>query len=464
MKRCWPLLLLAGCAGAPDPGPLVELKPATFQAVLVERGVVGSVQEVKLSAPFDGKVDTLVPEGRLVKPGLAVVQMGAEEARDIWERAQLKVKQQQLQVPLTEAKGRFEAWRLGLERDNALLDLRMARLRYQLLDEGRAGTAIVEASETLGTLKAERETLAATLPEAIELHRKGYLSDKELAALRKRRAEIAAEERATRAKLDTLVAGPRNEELALERLKVEQAASQLEGARKRLKAGLINRGLDLARERQALARASETARYRKAKLEAGKVKSPVAGVVIYEEIWTGGTMAKVKAGDTVDEGSSLVVVADPAHQVVRASINDAAAARLALGLKVHCRCDAYPDMQLEGKVAAIAPVAGTRLEGDLNKLQAVEVEVALDHPDARLRPGMTANLEFVLAAEPNRLAVPSEALIRDKDGVAVRLLEDPPGWWRRPQLVRRAVTTGASNERETVLLTGVKAGDKVVLR
>jgi multidrug resistance efflux pump len=456
MRRLALALLLAGCH-APDPGPTLKLQPAPFRASLVERGEIGSEQEVKLSTPFQSKVDTILPEGSVVKPGDQVVKLGDEETRDRWERQRLRLRQTELQVPLTREKGRLDVWRLGLERDNAALDLRIAKLKYQLLDTGRAGTAIVEAAQTLGTLKAERETLTATLPEATQLHAKGYLSDNELATMKKRLAEVDAESAAVKVKLDALEAGPRSEELSLERLKVEKASASLAGAEKRLRAGRVGARLDDKRDGQAKDRAADAELYWRKLRDAAGIKAPVAGVVIYDEIWTGSTMAKVKPGDAVDEGTALVTIADPTRQIVRAQVNDAAAARLHEGLAVRCMFDAYPGLVLDGTIKAIAPVASARLDGDLNKLQAVEVRVALAHPDARLRPGMSANLEFVLEAEPDRLLVPTQAIGHDAKASWVYV-------WHRGEAVRHDVTLGRSNERETVVLTGLKAGDEVLLR
>ncbi|MDB5100809.1 MAG: efflux transporter, family, subunit [Cyanobacteria bacterium RYN_339] len=455
MKRAWVLLLLAGCH-APDPGPTLKLQPAPFRASLVERGEIGSEQEVKLSTPFQSKVDTILPEGSVVKPGEQVVKLGDEETRDRWERQRLKQRMTVLQVPLTRERGRLEVWRLGLERENAALDLQVAKLKYQLLDTGRAGTAIVEAAQTLGTLAAERETLTTTLPEATALHAKGYLSDNELATMRKRLAEVDALAVATKAHLVALEAGPRGEELSLERLKVERAASSLAGAEGRLRAGRVGAELDNKRDVQAEQRATDAEVYWHKLRDAATIKAPVAGVVIYDDIWTGSTMAKVKPGDAVDEGTALVTIADPTRQIVRAQVNDAAAARLHEGLAVRCLFDAYTGLVVAGTVKAIAPVANNRLDGDLNKLQAVEVRVALAHPDARLRPGMSANLEFVLEAEPNCLLVPTQAIGHDAKSAWVYVLERGYG-------ARRVVTLGRSNERETVVLTGVKAGEEVLL-
>ncbi|MFN3432560.1 MAG: hypothetical protein ACK46X_21765, partial [Candidatus Sericytochromatia bacterium] len=120
MRRAWTTLValsLSGCANAAE-GPFLTVKPETFRLVVTERGTVGSKHEVKLSAPFSGKVDTLLPEGTSVKPGQVVAEMGVDEHRDRWERARLKLRQKELERPLAQTRGDFEVWRLTRELEN----------------------------------------------------------------------------------------------------------------------------------------------------------------------------------------------------------------------------------------------------------------------------------------------------------------------------------------------------------
>lgn len=446
--------LLAGCAGNGPGGALYEVKRETFRSVVTERGAVGSEQEYQVPAPYAAKVDTLAPEGTLVKPGQVVATLGTEAQEDRWERARLQQRKQVLELPLAENKGGFEAWRLGVEVENARLELRIAKLKFQQLKLGRAGADIVEAAETLGALKAEREILKTTLPEAQALLEKGYLAEDELQRMTMRLGEIEAEIKATRARLTVLEKGPAKEEIALERLKVEQAAAALEGAKKRLRAGKVGGKLDQEAARLELERANEEAAFRSAEVARGTLKTPVAGVVIYNKHWTGSEMAKVKVGDAVRDGSALLTISDPRRQVVKASVDAGAVARLKTGMRVRCLFDAYAGLVALGTVRTIAPVAGNRLEGDLNKVQAIEVRVALDQPDARLRPGMSANLEFVLAEEPDRVAVPTEAIA---PGPAVYVFANG-------RYEKRPVTLGSASERETVVLEGLKAGEQVALK
>lgn len=446
---------LAGCA-RPYAGPVHVVAAAPFRAVLAERGVVGSETEIAVAAPFSAKLDTLVPEGTLVKVGQPVGKLAADEPRDEWAKARLRLTQMRLALPLTRLEREHDRWKKRQEAANADLDLKIAKLKLSLLVRGRAGTQIVEAAESAGALEAERAILAKTLPEAEALLAKGYVSEQEVRRMRGRLAQLGAERKAVQARLATLEAGPRREEIQLERLKVEQAASARQAAKKRVKAAEVEARLEIESAQSDVDRAAEREAYRAAQVRLATLRAPAAGIVIYEEIWTGGSVEKLKPGDAVDNGSALVKIADPGHQVVRCEVQEAAAAHLKVGMPVRCLFDAYPGLALPATLRWVAPVAGAKLEGDLARVQAIAVTVALAKPDKRLRPGMSANLEFVLAEEPGRLAVPTEAITKDAQGAAVQVLVG-----LQPQ--RRAVTLGQANERETVVLTGLVAGDRVAV-
>ena len=451
------LLLGLGACAPPYDGPTHELKAGPFRAVLAERGELGSEVEIAVAAAFNAKVDTLVPEGTIVKAGAVVGHLGAETQRDDWDKRRLRLAQMREQLPLTRARSDFEVVERETEARNAGLELAIARLKLALLVEGRAGTQIVDAAEGAGTLLAEREILDATLPEAEALRLKGYVSDDEVRRMRARQGQLEAELKAVRAKLAALEAGPRREEIALERLKVEQAASAREAARKRLRAERVEAALEKESAVSDVDRAAERERYFAAQLRLATLRAPAAGIVIYQDIWTGAGVEKLKAGDTVEEGSALVKIADPGRQVVRTEVQDAAAARLRPSMAVRCMFDAYPGLMLPGVIRRVAPVASAKLDGDLNRVQAIEVTVALAKPDPRLRPGMSANLEFVLAEEPNALAVPSEAIIAGEGGPRVWVVAGG-------RATARVITTGARNERETRVMSGLAAGERVALR
>lgn len=81
-------------------------------------------------------------------------------------------------------------------------------------------------------------------------------------------------------------------------------------------------------------------------------------------------------------------------------------ARLEIGQKTVVQVSTYPDHTFEGKVVKISPVLDplTRL---------AEVEVLLDNPEHKLKPGMYAHAEVTTGVIENVIVVPRHAVIEN---------------------------------------------------
>ena len=76
-----------------------------------------------------------------------------------------------------------------------------------------------------------------------------------------------------------------------------------------------------------------------------------------------------------------------------------------------------------------------------------------------LKANMTANAEIVLEEHPNALIVPEAAISYDSQRVASVDVLDPAAKSGRRKVV---ITTGVGNGTKTQVLSGLKAGDRVV--
>jgi HlyD family secretion protein len=85
----------------------------------------------------------------------------------------------------------------------------------------------------------------------------------------------------------------------------------------------------------------------------------------------------------------------------------------------------------------------------------VEIEVVLDDEEIfpRLLPGTSADVEVILEARNGALRVPTHALL---EGEQVLLVEDD-------RLVARNVEVGLSNWDYTEIVSGLSAGEEVVV-
>jgi hypothetical protein len=118
--------------------------------------------------------------------------------------------------------------------------------------------------------------------------------------------------------------------------------------------------------------------------------------------------------------------------------------------------NAYPDWRIPSHVIAIIPTA------DRSKAT-VKVRIALDTKDDRIVPDMGVRVSFLEDKPPQQAAapargvlVPASALRRDGNEDVVFVVQN-----RRAQ--RRAVTLGVTRGDARQVLSGVSAGEAVIV-
>lgn len=157
----------------------------------------------------------------------------------------------------------------------------------------------------------------------------------------------------------------------------------------------------------------------------------------------------VADGNYVVPRTVMVEVFDPKSLVVRTAVPEAQSQELRLGMEVAVKLDAYDGKTFRGKISRIYPELDRRM-----RTRTVEVEV-VDTVD--LAPGMFARLNLILKSEKDTIAVPSEAVIVTPKGSRVAyVVED-----RKAR--QRKITTGIEGGGKIQILSGIKAGDQIVV-
>jgi HlyD family secretion protein len=184
-----------------------------------------------------------------------------------------------------------------------------------------------------------------------------------------------------------------------------------------------------------------------------------------------GTIASVPVNpyDQAGSGTTLATLVTT-KQYAELSINEVDAAKIQLGDKATLTFDAIPSLTLTGTVAQINPV-GTVSQGVVT----YNLEISLDTQDARVKTGMSINATIQNAVAINALTVPSSA-IKTTNGASYVMIFNPPIATSTvtsagsqgvvsataPQSV--PVTLGISDNTNTQILSGLTAGEQVVVR
>ncbi|MEW5983687.1 MAG: efflux RND transporter periplasmic adaptor subunit [Acidobacteriota bacterium] len=169
--------------------------------------------------------------------------------------------------------------------------------------------------------------------------------------------------------------------------------------------------------------------------------APIAGKV---------TTSQAVLGAAVDQGTEILTLIDPTVLWVDAEIYERDLARVRPGQVVNVSVPAYPGEVFAGRVGYI---------GDIVKpeTQTITVRADVANRDGRLKPGMFASVNFVLAERARALLIPDSAVL-DDDGEAMAFVADGERY------VPRAIQLGARTNGHWEVLSGVAEGEQVVTR
>lgn len=137
------------------------------------------------------------------------------------------------------------------------------------------------------------------------------------------------------------------------------------------------------------------------------------------------TAVNVKPG-MIYAGDSAVVIDDMTGFKASLNVDEADISKITVGQKAEIKTDATEDDVLKGTVTFVSPVStamaqqGASTSSDTaaatTSRASYRVDITLDHKDDRLRLGMTAKINIIIAESDDTLAVPDEDIVTDKDG------------------------------------------------
>jgi HlyD family secretion protein len=271
-------------------------------------------------------------------------------------------------------------------------------------------------------------------------------------------------------------------EAAVARARTDMAVQERDYERKRKLAdqGFFSKsGLDLASAKAALASGNaqiassraqisqSSAELTSAQLDLNRttIIAPASGVVINKLVEPGTTVAA-----SFQTPNLFEIAADTTRMQVEASVDEADIGQIRDGQEVRFTVDSYPDDRFKAVVRQIRKSA-TETQNVVSYLVILDV----DNLDGKLLPGMTANVEIVTGQKLDVMRAPTAALrFRPR---ANDLPDDEKDGGKPPagpvvyvttadayRPARRAVKIGLGGEDHVEILSGLKVGDKLVVR
>ncbi|MEA3401270.1 MAG: efflux RND transporter periplasmic adaptor subunit [Armatimonadota bacterium] len=328
---------------------------------------------------------------------------------------------------------------------------RSRRTAQAQLDSAKQNLALVEAGpreEDIERARAQVRQAKASLEaaRAQQVQVKIRAQEREAAE-----ASVAEAEAALRsAEADRRTIDVRQGDVEAARRSVEQAEAALERAESgRLTTAVRRREIDAAMA--DLSRTQAQLDDQLYSFEHTTIVAPRSGVILTKHVEEG---TVVPAGTAaLAQGTAIVTIADITEMYVMADVDEVDISRVALKQPVEINVETLPNVEIKGRVDKIFPQG----QEETNVVYfPVRIKVLDLHPD--LRPGMTVDVSILTAERHDVLLVPDAAIDRSGGMTTVEVLPEPDA-----EPVQREVEVGVTDWQQTEVISGLKAGETVVL-
>lgn len=479
-------LVLAGCGGASSASKAAPVQTATVQlgnltATVNAAGNIAAHQQVALNFGQSGTVAKVSASvGDRVKTGQVLAELDTTDLRLQHENAKVNLKIAENKLAQTKAPSTAQ------DIANARSRLESAQASYNKLVAGPTQTDLAAAQGSVASAQAAYDAAvksAAVSGTTIDAATAQY--QKALAALQAAQAAYdrvaTAPNIASRAESVTLQGATidynqakANYEASLAtagsdaRTKVAQTLSSLQQAQASLaklqanendlissKAQVSQAKNDLDKilagpdaptldnAQQQVAQSEIAVRQAENKLKQAQITAPFDGTVTAVNIVAG------QSGPT--SGAGAILLADLANLEIIVNMAEVDVSKIKMKQVADITLDALANVNLKGEVTLVAP-AGVQTQGVVN----YPVTVAVKDPPPGVKTGMTANVNIITDERANVLIVPNRAVRTvSRQKVATVMFEG--------QQMQVSVVTGMSGDTSTEIVSGLKAGDVVVI-
>ena len=384
---------------------------------VTEQGILESSDNTEIKCKVRGQntVTWVIENGSKVQPGDELVRLDT-----LFIEEQINERSKYAHWSRSGA----ESWRANVAR---------ATLAIPEYLEGRYVTQMMTLEKDLAVSESDLRTAQNMLDHAEMMHERGYRSELDVAE-----KKFAVK----RAQLDLDV-----KKIEIDVLRDYDKAMELETLRGNLKAA---RAEFAASDERAYADAARRDRALE-ELEHCVVRAERAGMVIYPTAAAWENAPDIEEGATVHKNQVLLLMPDLSKMQVKVGIHESIIDRIQAGLSARVT---LPDRRLEAEVSSISSVASPAGWWTGN---VVEYDTIVKLPSVEgLKPGMSAEVEIVMARHEDVLTVPVAAVLETEEGDFC--------WVKTSDgSERHSVRLGDTNDMFIVVEAGLKEGDEVVL-
>jgi HlyD family secretion protein len=428
---------------------------------VTEPGTIKPRETIVLKSQLEGRstILFLVPEGRQAEKGDLLVELDVTALQDARVEQDIRVRngdaafvssRENLEVVKNQARSDVE---------KAELALRFAKEDVRNYKDGEYPNQQTELKGRIALSEEEVQRKAESEKWSQQLFNEKYVSETELQAdrlaaqkakldldLARNQLKLLEEFTYTR-QLDKLTSDVTQFEMALERTRTKSASNVTQA-----EADLAARESEFSRQKDKLQKLDE-------QIGKAKITAPASGVVVYAtstQFSFRGNVEPLAEGQEVHERQELIYLPTADTFMATVKVHESSLKKIYAGLPVRVTVDALPGRELTGTVAKIAPMPDAQSMFMNPDLKVYATEIHIDGGGDVLRTGMTCASEIVVARYEKALFVPVQCVVRANGKPLVHVRANGV-------TTPREVEIGMDNNRMVHVLSGLKAGESVLM-
>ena len=412
-------VFVSGAISPEETGPKLTYTIARGDLIVTvtEQGTLESSNNTEIKCEIRGfsTVTWVIPAGTVVEPGDELVRLDT------------KILDEQYSLTKTNT---FIA-RATHARTEA--NVKAAEISIDAYKEGRYISQLEQKQKDLEAKRRNLRTAQKMLERSEKLFKQGYVTDLEVDGNAFTVTQAKLELKVTETEIKVL-------KDFTSKMELETLNGNLIASTSKLAADVAGLEMEIKRQERA-----------KRELEACVISAERSGLVIYPSAAAWKRTPDITEGATVRKDQVLLLMPDLTKMQVKVGIHESIIDRVRPGLKAIVT---LPDLEVEAKVTKVASV--TRPAGWWTG-NVVKYDTLIELPSNKgLKPGMSAEVEVIMAVHEDVLTIPVAAVVETEEGDFC--------WVTTPEGVqKRSLQLGDSNDVFIVVGAGLKEGDEVVL-
>lgn len=406
-----------GSSRAAGPLPTHKVRRGELLVTVTEQGTLESSNntEIKCQVRGDNTIIWVVESGKQVKQDELLV----------------KLETLAIEEEISERTKFFHLAKSTVARSKATVE--RAKLAIKEYEDGRFISSLADMEKNLAVAESRLLSSKNRLKHARMMARSEYANELQVEEKEFAVKQAEMEVGLSKTRIEVLKDFTKREELA--NLKGELASAEA-----RHKANVEREFADLKRLQRA-----------ELELQHCEVRAARDGMVIYPTGKEWEEAPEIEAGARVHKNQVLLLMPDLTQMQVKVGIHESVVDRIHSGLRANVT---VLDKVLEGEVSYVASVAKPAGWWTGN---VVKYDTIVDLPSGEaLKPGMSVEVEVVIARHEDQLLIPTAAVFEISGGHVC--------WVKNgDEVERRVLQLGDSNELFLAVVAGLDDGEEVVL-